>query len=232
MASSTTTATEELEGLRAAVHEAQRRVTEAEAAALQGRRRLERARGPLLAYFEQLGAGEIEADPEEERGLRAAVTEAQSHVSTRPVLVDGATVDFTPVDDEAEARLEGARRALEDRQNELYAYAGENVGALLDARVPNSLAVAARLREALEALVAVDGEWSREIGAYRGLLALRSSPRRFLDARTLSGRRSGSGTMRCATTRARSCRCRARSCPDLTTRRERGFDGAGAGVES
>jgi len=172
MASSATTATEQLEGLRAAVHEAQRRVTEAEAAALQGRRRLERARGPLLAYFEQLGAGEIEADPEEERRLRAAVTEAQSHVSTRPVLADGRTVDFTPVDDEAEARLEGARRALEDRQNELYAYAGENVGELLDARVPNSLAVAARLREALEALVAADGEWSREIGHYRGLFAL------------------------------------------------------------
>jgi len=172
MASSTTTATEQLEQHRAAVHEAQRRVTEAEAAALQGRRRLERARGPLLAYFEQLGAGEIEADPEEERRLRAAVAEAQSHVSTRPVLADGRTVDFTPVDDEAEARLEGARRALEDRRSELYVFAGERLGDLLAERVPGSLAVAARLREALEALVAADGAWSREIAGYRGLASL------------------------------------------------------------
>ena len=165
-------ATEELEGLRGEVHEAQRRVTEAEAAALQGRRRLERARGPLLGYFEQLGAGEIEADPEEERRLRAAVTEAQQHVSTRPVLVDGATVDFTPVDDEAEARLEGARRALEDRRNELRSFAAERLGALLAERVPGSLAVAERLRTALEALVAADASWSREIAGYRGLASL------------------------------------------------------------
>ena len=172
MASSTTTATEQLEQHRAAVHEAQRRVTEAEAAALQGRRRLERARGPLLAYFEQLGAGEIEADPEEERRLRAAVAEAQSHVSTRPVLADGRTVDFTPVDDEAEALLEGARRALEDRHNELRSFAAERLGDLLGERADGSLEVAARLREALGALLAADRAWSTEVGHYRGLASL------------------------------------------------------------
>ena len=79
---------------------------------------------------------------------------------------------FEVVDDAAEALAEGARRALEDRRNELYAYASENVGALLGERADASLAVAARLREALEALVAADGAWSREIGFYRGLLAL------------------------------------------------------------
>jgi hypothetical protein len=165
-------ATEQLEERRAAAHEAQQRVTEAEAAALQGRRRLERARGPLLGYFEQLGAGEIEADPEEERRLRAAVTEAQQHVSTRPVLVDGATVDFTPVDDEAEARLEGARRALEDRRNELRSFAAERLGDLLAERVPISLEVAERLRTALAHLLAADRSWSVEVGHYRGLASL------------------------------------------------------------
>ena len=166
------TATEQLEERRAAVGAAERRLQEAEAAALQGRRRLERVKGPLVDYFTELGAGEREADPELERELRAAVREAEGSVSTRPVLADGRTVDFTPVDDAAEALAEGARRALEDRRNELYAYASENVGALLAERVPSGLEVAARLREALEALVAADASWSREIGAYRGLLAL------------------------------------------------------------
>jgi len=165
-------ATEQLEEHRAAVGAAERRLQEAEAAALQGRRRLERVKGPLVDYFTELGAGEREADPELERELRAAVREAEGSVSTRPVLADGRTVDFTPVDDAAEALAEGARRALEDRRNELYAYASENVGALLAERVPASLEVAERLREALEALVAADGAWSREIGVYRGLLAL------------------------------------------------------------
>jgi hypothetical protein len=166
------TATERLEERRAAVGAAERRLQEAEAAALQGRRRLERVKGPLVDYFTELGEGVREADPALERELREAVRVAEGSVSSRPVFVDGAVADFEVVDDAAEALAEGARRALEDRRNELRSFAAERLGDLLGERVDGSLEVAARLREALGALLAADRTWSTEVGAYRGLLAL------------------------------------------------------------
>jgi len=165
-------ATEQLEERRAAVGAAERRLQEAELEALQGRRRLERVKGPLQDYFTELGEGVREADPALERELREAVRVAEGSVSSRPVFVDGAVADFEVVDDAAEALAEGARRALEARRSELYAYASENVGALLAERVPISLEVAERLRSALEALVAADASWSREVAAHRGLASL------------------------------------------------------------
>lgn len=164
-------ATEQLELRRVAVGAAERRLQEAEAAALQGRRRLERVKGPLQDYFTD-GEGVREADPALERELREAVRVAEGSVSSRPVFVDGAVADFEVVDDAAEALAEGARRALEARRSELYVFAAERLGDLLGERVDGSLAVAERLRTALEALAAADREWSVEVGAYRGLLAL------------------------------------------------------------
>jgi len=163
-------ATEELEGLRGEVHAAQRRAAEAEAEFRTSKRAPERARGALVAYHEEVAAGDREPDAEEERTLREEVRGQDAAVTVRPVFTDGRVSDFETVNSELEGA--GARRALEDRQAETQRFVDARLGDLLAERVGASLGVAERLRTALEALVAVDGEWSREIGAYRGLLAL------------------------------------------------------------
>ena len=84
---------------------------------------------------------------------------------------------------EDERKIEGGRRSAvaDPRKFELALTAKLKadapelpyyIGALLAERVPISLEVAERLRSALEALVAADGAWSREIAGYRGLASL------------------------------------------------------------
>jgi len=84
---------------------------------------------------------------------------------------------------EDERKIEGGRRSAvaDPRKFELALTAKLKadapelpyyIGALLAERVPISLEVAERLRSALEALVAADASWSREVAAHRGLASL------------------------------------------------------------
>jgi hypothetical protein len=140
---------ERLAELQAAVTEAKERLREIEGERARMGRELARASAPLQAYYEELGAGEREADEELEAKLAADVREARSGATLRlnkaptdPAKVTGG--DW--VDERVEAKLAGARRALEDREAKLSEFLRGN-----RELVAEWIAEAAEVRDACEA---------------------------------------------------------------------------------
>lgn len=134
--------------LQAAVAEARDRLSSIEAERRRTNREIARAAAPLREYFEEVGAGERESDPELEARLAAEVGEARStavlkfsRAATDPAQVSGA--DW--IDERVEAKLAGAMRALEEREADLTEYMTDN-GEL----VAEWVAAAAATREECE----------------------------------------------------------------------------------
>lgn len=154
----------ELDRRLAAVRAAEVAVTTAEAHERTARRGADRASGPLLAYHEQVAAGEREPDPDHERELLTALREAQATVTLRASYSaalpgsEGAPrmVSVDPVDLVAEAALIGARRAADERRAELTAFVAASLDELCAARVPLSVQAGSRMRVALETVDAAD----------------------------------------------------------------------------
>jgi len=153
-----TTALERLEALRAEVRGAQDRVGEMESRRTRTRGALERAKGPLREYYEELGAGEAEPDAGRERELLAAVREVESSVSIRAEM-DGGAVRLVAVDERLEGELRGAQRAVEAAESEVGRFIDDHREELAGDLTPRSLAARDRLLAAWDELQAASGAW-------------------------------------------------------------------------
>jgi hypothetical protein len=157
-AKTTTTALERLEALRAAVRAAQARVGELESRRSRTGGALERAKGPLREYYEAVGALEVEADPEREAELLAAVREVEASVSIRAVM-DSGNVRLEAVDERLEGELRGAVRAVEAAESEVGRFIDSHREELAGELLARSLKARDRLLAAWEELQAASGSW-------------------------------------------------------------------------
>ncbi len=118
------TVAEQLTKLQTRVRAAEERLQGLDVERRHSARAIDRAKGPLLDYYRELGAGEVEPDPETERELLAGVRAAAEVTSTRPsVDRTGNFIGLEQVDDRVEQQIIGARQALERRQEELRRFA-------------------------------------------------------------------------------------------------------------
>jgi hypothetical protein len=152
-------ALEELDRLRADVDAARAAVELARQVARRAEADLAAAKAPLLAYWDEVGAGEREPDPDLEGRLRAEVDRAGTLVETRFVAGAEGRSRTDLVDVRGEAIVGGAQRRLEQAEARLRAFAASSFGELADERAAHSLAVAARTAEAVERARAAEAEW-------------------------------------------------------------------------
>jgi len=138
--------------LDAAVSRAQARLTELEAQRTKAPRLLAAARAELAAYDEGVGGGEHDPDAAREAELERRVRELEAGLRPRP-LVGGAPVD---VDERAEARAFGARRALEAAVLERDDFTRRHAAGLFAELAPEAEAARAALEKAIPVLAAAD----------------------------------------------------------------------------
>lgn len=159
------TAREQLAALRAAVPEAERRVQLADEERRRAEGAVASAMAPLTAYEEAVGADEIDPDPSREADLRAAVSRAQEQVTWR---LDGGV--YRPVNEAAEARLAGARRAHVEAQEAverfLWSHRNELAVELAGAGRP----VRDRYEELRRDVAKVEAEWQALVAEWRPLM--------------------------------------------------------------
>ncbi len=175
--------------LQAAVEEAKARVRSIEGERSRAGRELARASAPLRSYYEEVGAGEREADEGLEAQLaadvgklRSTATLRLSRAATDPAQVSGA--DW--VDERIEAKLAGAGRALEEREHELTEYLRDN-----RELVAEWIAEGDEIREVCEARWAeVQAElrrWQSMVGRWGPFLAANGIEPSELPAHPLKG---------------------------------------------
>lgn len=174
MTTKTKGASARLAELRAAVEQAEARVREVEAERRRTMAELARAEAPLRDYWEEVGAGERDPDPGLERKLAAAVRDARATAVTVPIRssTDPNRIIAVETHDQAiEAKLAGARRALEERRRELREYLSGN-GELVAEWIAEAAEVRAACEERWAPLAEALRDWQR--------LAVRWGP--FLEA--------------------------------------------------
>lgn len=152
-------ALKELEALRQAHREAERRIAELEATRHQLPRRFQTEQGKLRAYFEAVERGEREPDRLEERKLRKAVADIDERLGRELRTERGHTREVI-VDVEAEARLDAARDQAEDAGNAIGAFIRERRADLQAELTTRALAARDSLMDAIEGLSRAAGEWS------------------------------------------------------------------------
>lgn len=157
-------ASKRLAELEAAVEEARDRVRSIEVEQRQSNRKLKQASEPLHAYSREVGAGERDPDPELEAKLTAELGQVRSTATLRVGRGTYKPTDVSAVwvDERLEAKLNGARRALEDRERELAEYLRGNTEL-----VSEWIAEAAEVRDACEARW---GEVRAEFRAWQAML--------------------------------------------------------------
>lgn len=147
MSTQTTSALAQLEELRRKVPEAEQRVAALERERTIAARALDRAMGPLRDYWEQVGAGDRDPDPDVEARLTAELREARSTLTLRPGSNIGGGLVLEAVDERTEAQLAGARRAVEERQADVERFMRDH----RDELVAELAGEAAKVRERYEA---------------------------------------------------------------------------------
>lgn len=156
-------ALERLEELRTKVRDAEQRVQEVELERSKARRSVDRVKGPLLSYYQELGAGKREADAKLEQDLLAKVREAEGRVTMRPVWRGGtAVVGLEPVDELVEAKLAGAKEAQVEAEGAVANFISSHRHELVEELTPRAEAARDRLLEAIDALAAAEGAWMAE----------------------------------------------------------------------
>jgi hypothetical protein len=176
MTAATRTQADRLAELRRAVAEAEQRVADLESETRLAPAAYRAAVGALQAHREAVGAGEAADSAKAEAELQAAVDAARSVIEFRPVY-GSATVEFgaapvvgeEPFDPAAEARLAGARRALDDRREDLREFFVGN-RAYLDELMADAKRVRANAQESWDAFLADLAEWKRLLTAWPPLL--------------------------------------------------------------
>lgn len=151
--SGTTTAWTKLKLLEQDVLEAVRHVEKLEREHRDASGRAERAKGPVLAYFEMVGAGERDADPVLERRLLDEAGAASEGIALRASRDrDGKVLSLEPVDERTEALLSGARRAVEKRRGLVAEYRRHAFGELAKELTVDARDAQARVQAAYDQL--------------------------------------------------------------------------------
>ena len=138
--------------LDAAVSRAQARLTEREAQRSKAPRLLAAARAELAEYDEGVGGGEHDPDAAREAELERRVRELEAGLRPRS-LAGGVPVD---VDERAEARAHGARRALQAAVLERDDFTRRHAAGLFAELAPEAEAARAALEQAIPVLAAAD----------------------------------------------------------------------------
>lgn len=188
MATTSATAWDRLAELRATAEEARARVADLEDEQRSAQRRVARAQGPLLDYYERVTALEAEPDPGLERRLTDELREAQASVAIRPVTVQGRVSHIEHFDVRVEGRLAGARRAYDEATSAVDAFIAEHRVALVSERLGEAQRAAVRLVDAAAALGAAWQGWHRAAGEFYAIGAGEDVPPDPLaEARGLNG---------------------------------------------
>jgi hypothetical protein len=124
-----TTALAEYEALQRAVVDAEARLREAHARRRDRVSALENAERALHEHIEAVHAGEAEPDPDVEDQLHRQAREAAEVVTVR-IADFGGTSELKLVDLTAEARVTGAKRAMETAEAQLHEFAKQHVAEL------------------------------------------------------------------------------------------------------
>lgn len=169
----TNPASARLAELQGAVEEAKERLRSIEGERSRMGRELARASVPLRAYYEEVGAGERDPDEALEAQLAADVRRLRSTATLRlnKAAMDEAKVTGGDwVDERIEAKLAGAKRALEDREHELTEFLRGN-----RELVAEWVAEAAEVRDVCEArweeVRAEFRRWQSMVGRWGPFLA-------------------------------------------------------------
>jgi hypothetical protein len=164
-------ALERLEELRAAVRDAEEKLSGVELERSKVARSLDRVVAPLRSYHEDLAAGEREPDAALERKLTLAVTEVQESglIQAKPLLAHGRIIDLEVVDERIEAKIVGSRRLVQTRIEERNAFARERAEELQTELLEHAEAARDGLLSAWQGLQAAAGDWSRVRGRFADL---------------------------------------------------------------
>jgi hypothetical protein len=137
---------------------------------------LEAAEAELTGHIAAVHAGEREADPDREDELHRAARAAGEHVSVR-LRNFGGTSEAVLVDLKAEARVDGARQAVEVAEGELRSFVTERLGELAAERAAGrSGEVGRRAAAALSVAWSAVREWQDESAWWAGLCQVLDRP--------------------------------------------------------
>lgn len=144
---------------------AERRRDELDKARTAKAQTIARAKGELLEFYRQVGAG-ARKDGALEHKLIEAVREAEGGVSLQAAMYPYGggqyNVELRPVDDKAEALFEGSREALEAAEADLRSFARTNLTRLILARVTRAQEIRAETTAALQAGRKAAAAWEAE----------------------------------------------------------------------
>jgi len=160
----------ELEAFRTRVAEARQRVDKLEGERRKVRFAVQREQSALAAYDEAVEAGERDADPEVEAKLVAAVRDAASDVTDKPIVRGSRIVEEEVVDPRLEARFHGAMRALDEREREVAAFIGERFDDLAQELAADGQKAREHFEAAWREVRKADDEWSGVLRKWQPLL--------------------------------------------------------------
>jgi len=176
---------------RRLVAEAKARVDELEAEQRKVAHSLDRAKGPLASYLEQLEADERDADPTLEAELTAAIREVEQAVTVRAALRGsergGRQVAVEVVDDKLEARLAGARRRVDEAERAVEHYLRDRFDDLAAELVADGRRARDRFQGAWDQVREADAEWSTLLRRWQPLLAVGGISTDDMPAHPLAG---------------------------------------------
>jgi hypothetical protein len=161
--------------LKTAVEDAKQRVAEFDAARQAGARRVERARAELMEFYRRQGRGDESEvtdlamgrplDDDRETDLINALREAEGGLRLRaghyPQEGNLPDVALEAVDDAAEARYEGARELLAEREVELRQYVALHLTELVVERTPIAGAIRNQCAAMLDEARGIGDAWER-----------------------------------------------------------------------
>lgn len=136
----------------------------------ESQRRLEAAQASLSDYWERIGAGDAQPDPDREAELEAELRDLKAVAAIRAQRVEGRVTSVEFVDSRIEARLAGAERALEDRRRDLHEFLKDN-GELVREWIAEASAVRARVEKAWSELAEPLRQWHEIAVRWGPLLA-------------------------------------------------------------
>lgn len=171
MTTTTATAWARVEALRVRVREAEAHVASLEARRAQAARDWRQAKTAELDHLRAVEAGAHEPDPDLERELADRVAELEGRLSFQPATGPrGGRLELEPTDDRLEARLDGARAALEDRRAELARFWREEFDALAGELVAEAREAQEAVEQALPALLDAESRYRQVRARWRPLL--------------------------------------------------------------
>lgn len=172
MSAATTTAWAQLEALRAQVRDAEAHLAELETEARDVVARYRGLRAAHLAELEDVEAGRRKRDEEAERELLAELDELERRLTMKPNQMGG--VD--PVDERLEARIAGARAALDGRRDAVAAFMRRGFGDLAFELTAEAREAAERVNAALPELLEAEAGYRRIRARWRPLLEANGLP--------------------------------------------------------